>query len=630
MTPTSPPAPTALRTSADLAPTGERSWRATAAEGGGIRLELDGALGIALDDGGRAVLPSDAAHRALRGTGIAWVLPAEHDGGQPAWLVRAAPDAAIEVEARDADVVVTVHAESADIERHRARPHADALGDAFELDLPDGAELADALATAYWGTMLPSVVERTRAAGYPDAEGFVLSTLASKYGGTYPDVDHEFQIKGRLAWGGDLDVAVVRRMLDLQLRMMREDPQQLWRDPCAVQPDGDREYHVRRGSLDARENAVMFLVTGNIEVVESAWLYVARTKDLDWLRGAIGDLEGAWSLVEGLVDPLGRLWSDVYYEDQVIKDGRETMAQALAVRSAELLAELQRLVGRDDAADRSIALRDRLAAALARPLPEGFWDPEARRFVDWVDRAGRVHDHIHLLANILPPLVGAADGPQTADVLELVRRELDEFQRFPTFLSARIADYTASEIGDGGPYDLCAAGRYWCWDAAFWRARGDGRMLHDQLVRVARQLAIDGTMGERYDMGHVYYVDGTDWHGAAHYYEYPCVFSWVLLHEHLGVRAALDADLLIAPVLDGPGGATLRQSSLRVRYRLDDGRFELENLADAARTFRVELGDALAGPLVLRRGDADAGPLPAGPIELAAGETVAIEPAAAA
>ena len=44
----------------------------------------------------------------------------------------------------------------------------------------------------------------------------------------------------------------------------------------------------------------------------------------------------------------------------------------------------------------------------------------------------------------------------------LIHRDLDEFQRFPTFLSSRSAEYTDSEIGDGGLYDLCAAGRCWC------------------------------------------------------------------------------------------------------------------------------------------------------------------------
>ncbi|GAA1980392.1 hypothetical protein [Microbacterium pumilum] len=572
-----------------ISPVDDSTWVLTAPDGAAvIELRLPPGPAFVLDGSDELfVLPSDATGRVLSGSGACWVLPADAFGSEPAWLIEA--EGPITARPDDAGWTVTADAASARLTRHRTRPHADVTGGRFTLDLAGGELLADAAAGFYWGTMLPSVIERTTAAGYPDPLGYVRSTMAGMYAGTYPDVDHEFQIKGRLAWGDHVDRDVVRRMIELQLRLMREDPIGLWRDPCAVQPNGDREYHVRRGSMDGSENAVMFLVTGNIEVLESIWLYVARTKDLSWLRRHIEDLEGAASGIEEYIDPLGRLWGDVYYEDQVIKDGRETMAQALAVRSFELLAQLEELLARSSFAARYRSVRDALAASLSQPLPAGWWDPETSRFVDWVDRSGRVHDHIHLLANILPVLVGAASPTQEQAVQALVERELPEFQRFPTFLSARIADYTDAEIGDGGPYDLCAAGRYWCWDAAFWSSRGAGAMLKDQLERVARQGAQEAwIMGERYDMNHVYYVDGTSWHGAEHYYEYPCVFSWVLFHEYLGVRPALDADLLVAPRLAEYGEVTLEQAAYRVRYRYGADGFTVSNLAEVERTFRVD------------------------------------------
>lgn len=581
-------------TDARIAAVNEGVWDLTATDGDdhlelrfpvGPTFVLDGGLG-GTDD--LFVLPGDAEHPRLEGRGTCWVLPASPLGDAPAWLVRT--DGALVVTSDDDGTSVRVVGTTARLVRHRARPHADVLGDRFTLDVPGGDELADAFAGFYWGTMLPSVIERTTAAGYADRDGYVVSTLATKYLGTYPDVDHEFQIKGRLAWGSRLDLHVVRRMIELRLRMMREDPQQLWRNPCAVQPDGDREYHVRRNSEDGTANAVMFLVTGNVEVLESIWLYVARTKDLDWLRRHIRDIEGAASAVEDCIDPLGRLWSDVYYEDQVIKDGRETFAAVLAAHSFRLLAELEDLLKRAEPAARYRAHAAAMDRAVAQPLPVGSWDPEHRRFVDWVDRSGNVHDHIHLLANILPVMLGAADADQSRDVLSLVEAELAEFQRFPTFLAARIADYTPSEIGDGGPYDLSAAGRYWCWDAAFWSWRRDGGMLADQLLRVARQgEQEDYVMGERYDMGHVYYADGTPWHGAAHYYEYPCVFSWVLVHEYLGVRPVLDADLLLAPQLTEHGAVTLEQAAYRLHYAWTTDGFVVRNLADVERTFRLDL-----------------------------------------
>jgi hypothetical protein len=612
-----------------LVAAGDGTWTVDAPGGGVLALRMPPGPAFLLRGAEeRYVLPSDDVHGALTGEGRAWFLPTAPAGPDPAWLVEAdGPIAAT----RDEDGWhVVVDAPSARLVRHRARPHADVDGGRFALDLPGGDLLADALAGFLWDTMLPSVVERTTAAGYADADGYVVSTLATRYLGTYPDVDHEFQIKGRLAWGDRLDEDVVRRMIELQLRMMREDPTGLWRDPCAVQPDGTREYHVRRNSMDGTENAEMFLVTGNVEVLESIWLYVARTKDLGWLAARIDDVEGAASGVELHIDPLGRLWGDVYYEDQVIKDGRETMAQALAVRSFRLLAELEGLLDRRERAAHYAGVADRLAASLAEPLPRGWWDPEARRFVDWVDRSGRVHDHVHLLANILPVLTGAADPDQERAVLELVERELPEFQRFPTFLSARIADYTDDEIGDGGPYDLCAAGRYWCWDAAFWSARGANGMLREQLDRVAAQGAEDAfVMGERYDMDHVYYVDGSPWHGAAHYYEYPCVYSWVLLHDYLGVRPALDADLLVSPRLAEHGAVELGQAAYRLRYRFDAAGFSLENLADVERTFRVDPSALFPGAAGFRRGDGGAHD-PAGVVTLAPGAVLELHPASPA
>jgi hypothetical protein len=604
---------------------GERNWRVAAPTGeAAVELRFPAGPAFLLDGSDELfVLPSDAAHRSLRGTGRGWILPESSYAGH-AWLIEA--DAVIAAEAVETGWRVTVMAPEARLTAHRPRPHADVTGGTFMLDLPGAGPLADALAGFYWGTMLPSVIERTKAKDYADASGFVVSTLAARYQGTYPDVDHEFQIKGRLAWGDRLDLDVVRRMIELQLRMMREDPTGLWRNPCAVQPSGNREYHVRRNSMDRRENAEMFLVTGNIEVLEEIWLYVARTGDHDWLRSRIADVEGAASGIELYIDPQGRLWGDVYYEDQVIKDGRETMAQALAIRSFELLAQLEDLLDRSQQARHYRGLAQRMSASLGQPLPAGWWDPVEGRFIDWVDRNGVPHDHIHLLANILPVLVGATSPEQEQAVLALVERELPEFQRFPTFLSSRIADYTESEIGDGGPYDLCAAGRYWCWDAAFWSWRGDGKMLRQQLDRVAAQGATeDWIMGERYDMDHVFYVDGSPWHGAAHYYEYPCVFSWVLFTEYLGLKPALDADLEIAPRLEAYGSVTLEQSAYQLGYTYAADRFTLENRAATPRTFRFDLGALY--PSATGFSLPDGRPLGAAPITLAPGENLTLNPA---
>lgn len=585
------PSPPTLLSDGRLVEIRAGTWEAITSSGSNshVRIHFDNGTASILDAmNGSYVSSTSPAFPTVHGNGRAWWIPNNiTEGGSAFEIVSNAP---MKMSCDGSSCELAVQAAHARIITHQIRPHTDAHGNGFSLDFAGGHVFEEALAAFYWTSMMPMVIERTLATDYPESYGFVISTLASQYSGTYPDVDHEFQIKGRLAAGSDLDLAIVKRMIELDLRLAEEDYCGLWRVPCAVQPDGSREYNVRRKSEDGVTMAAMFLVSGNVELIESAWLYVTRTKDLDWLSNNIETIELVAQSVESHIDQQGRLWSDVYYEDQVMKDGRETMSAALASRAFGLLAELLHLLDMKSQALRYESLQQKLAQAISKPLPHGYWDPKQHRFTDWVDRSGWSHDHIHLLANILPVMFGMATEHQSSSVLQLIEAEMDEFQRFPTFLSARIQDYNSSEIGDGGPYDLCAAGRYWFWDAAFWSWQGNREMLHEQLTTVAEMAESEGyIMGERYDMDHIYYVDGSPWHGAAHYYEYPCVFTWVLLHDYIGVQPSLDVDLIIAPRIADFGTVTLKQAAYQLSYEFREDWFKLTNLADVSRTFRLDL-----------------------------------------
>jgi hypothetical protein len=383
---------------------------------------------------------------------------------------------------------------------------------------------------------------------------------------------------------------VVKRMIELQFQLMNDDPEKLYRAPTSVQPDGRREYHVRRNSQDDSQNAAMFPLTGNIEVMEEAWHYYEARKDVAWLAANIENLEDAagWTLAS--VDPYGRVWSDVYYEDQVIKDGRVAQAQAFAAHSFDLLAGMEKVLGHDDKAAYYAGLAKKLADALVAPLPMGYWDEKNQRFVDWVDRDGKVHDHLHLVANTLPVTFGYANEAQVAAVRRLIDANAAQFERFPTFLSADIAAYDRSEIGSGGPYDLCAAGRYWYWDAAYRAWRGQDAVLLDQLKAVAAEGAKDSYfMGERYDMDYVYYVDGKDAHGAEKYYEYPTVYAAVLVSKLLGLTIPSDADVSVAPHLNSYGSVEFEVPAYALRYEYSEGGFVLKNMSDQRRRFAVDL-----------------------------------------
>ena len=87
-------------------------------------------------------------------------------------------------------------------------------------------------------------------------------------------------------------------MIELDFKLMNDDPEDSIVFLAPVQPDGTREYHIRRNSVDNKQNAAMFPVTGNIEVMESAWRYYEASKDVPWLRANILNLEHAssWTL----------------------------------------------------------------------------------------------------------------------------------------------------------------------------------------------------------------------------------------------------------------------------------------------------------------------------------------------
>jgi hypothetical protein len=560
-------------------------------------------LGVSREDNQWWILPMSANDTQISTNRSLWVLPLQAKSAEHSWNIQLR-DGTLSATKTEAGLQVLLNTDRVTIHKSEARPHSDPFNHRFSLQIAGGKELEDALAAFYWGTMLPLVVEKTMAAKFPYSSGYVLSTLkVSSYAGSYPAVDHEFQIKGRLAMGSEADLDVVKRMIELQFKLMRDDPERLSRAPTSVQPDGRREYHVRRNSKDNRQNAAMFPLTGDIEVLEEAWRYYESRKDVGWLRENIESLEEAAVWIEASIDQHGRVWSDVYYEDQVIKDGRETQAQAFAAHAFGLLSNVEALLGRQNKAAHYARVSKKIAETLIKAIPMGYWDEKNQRFVDWVDRDGGVHDHVHLLANTLPVTFGYATPDQASAVNLLIKKNEAQFERFPSFLSADIAAYSDSEIGDGGPYDLSAAGRYWYWDAAFRQSRNQNDLLFGQLIRVAAEGAKDNYyMGERYDMDYIYYIDGKNAHGAEQYYEYPNVYAAVLISKLLGLTVPADADVSVAPHITSYGSVEFGIPQYALRYTYSKDGFVLRNLSDRRRRFKVDLTALGSGDLQLSVG----------------------------
>lgn len=462
-------------------------------------------------------------------------------------------------------------------------PHCDFLGNTFYFNIGGSDNLTRVLAEFYWKNLLCQCAERSFMAEKKRLrEGYVLSTLNTDfYGGTYPAVDHEFHIRGRLAMGGAFDAGVVRRMISLQLRVMKTDWRRQYRNLLSLQPNGRREYRVRRRSKNLKKRAVMFPLTGNIEIVEELYNYYCLTKDLAFIKDSLPTVEKGLAYVEKHIDKNGRLWSDVYYEDQVIKHGATAQAQAFAINSMKLMGKLERISGRESLAVHYENLSKKMAENYIQEVPNGYWDSKNKRYIDWIEKNGRIHDHIHLLSNALSVSMKLNSQDRDREIITMIKENDVIFQKFPTFLAADIAAYTDSEIGTGGPYDLCAAGRYWCHDAKYRKHTGENDLILHQLLSVSEQAEADEyKMGERYDMNYVYYNTGKDgeknWHGAEYYYEYPNVFADVLIHDYCGINGHEKADLSLIPSLSKQ--AHIKMESWGIEYSYENSMFSVKNL----------------------------------------------------
>ena len=118
-----------------------------------------------------------------------------------------------------------------------------------------------------------------------------------------------------------------------------------------------------------------------------------------------------------------------------------------------------------------------------------------------------------------------------------------------------------------------------------------GDALHRQLLQVAREAARDALPAWASATIWITFITSMakTWHGAADYYEYPCVFTWVLVHDYLGLRVSLDADLEVAPRLNTWGQVSMGSPRYAVSYTAAPDQFVLKNLSAEPRAFRLDV-----------------------------------------
>ena len=157
-----------------------------------------------------------------------------------------------------------------------------------------------------------------------------------------------------------------------------------------------------------------------MEFIEGVYRYYSMSKDLTFVQENITAIEKNCSYIESFIEKDDLLNSHVYFEDQVIKDGKVAQAQCFAINSFRLMARLEELVGNSDKKEYYEKIALRLSESFVKDFPNGYWDPEHQRFIDWIDGSGQPHDHIHLLANELPNLFGLTTYDQREVTIQII------------------------------------------------------------------------------------------------------------------------------------------------------------------------------------------------------------------
>ena len=121
--------------------------------------------------------------------------------------------------------------------------------------------------------------------------------------------------------------------------------------------------------------------------------------------------------------------------------------------------------------------------------------------------------------------------------------------------------------------------------------QGQNVILLDQLKMVTAEGAKNNYfMSERYDMDHVYYIDGKNAHGAEKVLRISqCLVAAVLIEKFLGLTVPADADVSVAPHLTSYGNVEFAIPQYALRYSFSEDGFVLKNLSDRPRRYKVDL-----------------------------------------
>jgi hypothetical protein len=402
------------------------------------------------------------------------------------------------------------------------------------VDLPD-TEIAEAYRRAAEQNVLAAVNPKVFA-GYwsvcADGQGF-------GHGNTYPSLDGHQMTDALLFLAQE---ATVKANWDYVRSFQRPNGQL----PLAILPasaGGKLPYDT---PVDANGGLYKHWVPGDPlralagpTYIQNADVIFRRTGDRAWLAAQLASINLAADYLAEMTREDGAVGGAGYYVERPTRIEYDGVTQCHAADAFRRVADLNRVLGKDEAARRYQELADRVTAHFQK----AFWVADKGQFAEYIHPTrGVISSHGLTDVDWSAIATGAATAEQTAAVWPKLKDEKRFYYAgMPTGIATLPETYEPWESTHPDRYDLAAMGRVWyleCWA----RARmGDAEGLVNSLRIVARVGRENGySWRERYN------ADGP--HGPNTYCEYPANLIRIVQRFLLGVAFRLDGALELAPV----------------------------------------------------------------------------------
>jgi len=286
-----------------------------------------------------------------------------------------------------------------------------------------------------------------------------------------------------------------------------------------------------------------------------------HTQDREWLAAQLPSINLAADHLATLTNGDGAVAGAGYYVERPTRVEHDGVAQCHAADAFQRVAELNRLVGNRQEAERYQQLAERVAAHFRRE----FWVKD--HFAEYIHpQRGAIASHGLTDVDWSAIATGIASGEQTAILWPRLKDETRFYYGgMPTGIATLPETYESWEFLHGDRFDLAAMGRVWyleCWA----RARmSDAAGLVASIRRVCK-VGRDGG----YYWRERYTAKGG--HGVEKYCEYPANLIRIVQRFLLGVEHRLDGALVLAPTApdefwDAGFGQTLRWRGRVLAYR---------------------------------------------------------------